>query len=133
MSRAARGGAAALAVGLVVATTGCSQVAQLRGVAGDQVTAVRTATNDVLVEQGVDIGIAPVCAADDPVYTCTGSTSDGQPITAEARVVAEFGATTDQYGADRPADVSLVVRVGGSEVFSGTVADVIARSGEVAP
>jgi hypothetical protein len=49
-----------------------------------------------------------------------------------AEVLAEYGATTDQYGAYVPADVSLVVTVGGQEIFNGKVQDVLTSNGQVA-
>lgn len=113
------------------ATSGCSQVAQLRGVAGGQVSAVRTATNNVLVDKQVQIGVAPVCIYADPLYTCAGTTADGQKITSSAEVLAEQGATKDQYGALAPADVSLVVQVGGTTIYDGTVQSVLDTAGEV--
>lgn len=113
------------------ATTGCSQVAQLRGVAGGQVSAVRTATNNVLVEKNVLIGVAPVCIYADPLYTCAGTTADGQEITSSAEVLAEEGATRDQYGALEPADVSLLVQVGGTTIYEGKVQSVLDTAGEV--
>jgi hypothetical protein len=115
-----------------VTSSGCTQVAQLRGVAGAEVSAVRTATNDVLVDQGVQIGVAPVCALEDPRYVCRGTTADGAEIASVAEVLAEYGATTDQYGAYVPADVSLVVTVGGQEIFNGKVQDVLTSNGQVA-
>jgi len=113
-------------------TAGCSQVAQLRGVAGGEVSAVRTATNDVLIEQGVAIGVAPVCDVEDPGYACRGTTADGAEITSEATVLADYGETTDEYGAYVPADIALVVRVDGAEIFNGKVEDVLVGNGQVA-
>jgi hypothetical protein len=120
--------AAALAA---TATAGCTQVAQLRGVAGAEVSSVRTATNNVLVDEGVAIDVAPVCALEDPVYVCLGSTSDGAEIRSEATVLADYGETTDEYGAYVPADIALVVTVGGTEIFNGKVEDVLVSNGQV--
>lgn len=119
---------AAVALAAGVALTGCSQVAQLQPVAGGQVTAVRTATNDVLVDRGVQIGIAPLCELQDPLYVCNGTTDDGQDIRSEAEVLAKFGATTTPYGADSPADVSLVVTIEGNVIFTGKVEDVLEKN-----
>ncbi len=118
---------AALVVGL--ALTGCSQAAQLQPVAGGQISAVRTATNDILVDQDVDIQVAPVCEFEDPKFLCVGSTTDGKKITSEAEVLAEFGATKTEYGAYTPADVSLVVTVGEDQIFNGKVEKVLVENG----
>jgi len=112
-----------------VALTGCSQAAQLQPVAGGQISAVRTATNDILVDQDVDIQVAPVCEFEDPKFLCVGSTTDGKKITSEAEVLAEFGATKTEYGAYTPADVSLVVTVGQDEIFNGKVEKVLVENG----
>jgi hypothetical protein len=111
-------------------TAGCTQVAQLRGVAGGEVSAVRTTTNDVLVDQGVAIDVAPVCALEDPVYVCVGTTKEGAEIRSEATVLAGYGQTTDEFGAYVPADVALVVTVGGTEIFNGKVEDVLVSNGQ---
>jgi hypothetical protein len=121
----------AMAFLLAVATVGCSQVAQLRGVAGGQVSAVRAATNDVLVREEVAIDVAPVCEFAEPLYVCRGTTADDKEITSEATVLADYGQTTDEWGAYMPADVSLVVRVGGDEIFNGKVEDVLVGAGQV--
>ena len=109
---------------------GCSQVAQLQPVAGGQISAVRTATNDVLVEQGVAIMVAPVCEFADPLFRCLGTTMDGADILAEAEVLAAYGETTDEWGAYVPAEVSLVVSVGTETIYTGTVEDVLVRNGQ---
>jgi hypothetical protein len=117
---------------LVVApAAGCSQVAQFKGVAGGQISAVRAATNDKLVEKAVAVDVAPVCAFEDPYYVCRGTTTDGQAITSKAEVLTEYGASKDQWGAYVPADVSLVITVGGSVIFEGKVEDVIVDNGQV--
>jgi len=112
-----------------VALTGCSQAAQLQPVAGGQISAVRTATNDILVDQDVDIKVAPVCEFEDPKFLCVGSTTDGKKITSEAEVLAEFGATKTEYGAYTPADVSLVVTVGQDQIFNGKVEKILVENG----
>lgn len=116
---------------LVFALTGCSQAAQLQPVAGGQISAVRTATNDVLVKQDVDIQVAPVCTFEDPKFVCAGSTTDGEKIRAEANVLAEFGETKTEYGAYSPADVSLVISVGDRQIFDGKVENVLVDDGQV--
>lgn len=124
----------ALAAGLtVLGQAGCTQVAQLRGVAGGEISTVRTATNDVLVSQGIAIRVAPVCTFDQTIYTCQGTATDGAAITSTAVVRAELGATTDEWGAYAPADISLVVSVGGNGIYEGTVEGVLRTAGQVTP
>lgn len=123
-------GAAAAALLLLLGATGCSQVAQLQPVAGAQISAVRTATLDVLVAGNVPIEVAPVCGFVDPRFICEGSTSDGSPIRSEAEVLAPYGETTDEWGAYVPADVSLVVTVGADTLYHGKVEDVLVSSGQ---
>lgn len=122
--------AAAAAALALVSATGCSQVAQLQPVAGAQISAVRTATNNVLVEQGVSIQVAPVCEFIDPLFECRGSTTEGAEIRSEAEILSEYGETTDEWGAYVPADVSLVVTVGADTVYDGNVEDVLLRNGQ---
>ncbi len=125
-----RGGAAVAGLLMVAVATGCSQVAQLQGVAGAQVSAVRTATNDVLVDRAVPIEVAPVCEFVDPLFQCIGTTTDGAEIRADAEVLAPYGETTDAWGAYVPADVSLIVTVDGDTIYDGKVEDVLLRNGQ---
>ena len=123
-------GAPAVAALLLLGATGCSQVAQLQPVAGAQISAVRTATIDVLVDSKVPIEVAPVCEFVDPTFICQGSTSDGFPSRSEAEVLAPYGETTDEWGAYVPADVSLIVTVGADTVYDGKVEDVLLSNGQ---
>ncbi|GAB2911088.1 hypothetical protein GCM10027047_06680 [Rhodococcus aerolatus] len=95
---------------LLGALAGCSQVAALAPVGGDRLAEVRFATNDVLVERAVALLTAPVCTADGEAVTCTGSTVDQQPVTATSSA-ADPG--------------TLVVTVGPTTVFSGSLQDVL--------
>lgn len=129
--RAHRRVVAALTALLAVAgTAGCTQVAQLRPVAGGEITAVRNATSIVLVEEGIAVDVMPECTFEEPTYTCTGTTSTGAPIVATAQVLAPFGATTDQWGAQSPADISLMVVAAGTQVYIGTVQDALVSQGQ---
>jgi hypothetical protein len=119
-----------VALGLSLAVlAGCSQVAQLQPVAGDPITSIRIATIDVLTDSDVQVLVAPTCTADGDNYQCQGTTMSGEPITSQAVVRAEFGATKDAYGAPEQADVSLEVKVGTKQVYSGTVQEVLDRAG----
>lgn len=121
----------ALAVIMIASSSGCSQVQQLQPVAGAQISAVRTATNDVLVDSGVPIEVAPVCEFTDPLFVCRGSAADGLEIVAEAEVLTPYGQTKDEWGAYVPADVSLVIKVGTQTIYQGSVEDVLVENGQV--
>ena len=123
---------AALALVAAASLAGCTQIAQLQPVAGGQVTAVRIATNDVLVQKGVPIGVAPVCTVEGDTYVCKGTTRRGRDIRSEAVVIEPFGASKTEYGADTPADVSLKVTVGSKEIFNGKVENVLAKDAQEA-
>ena len=97
-------------VTLAVLLTGCSQVAALAPVGGDHLAEVRFAANDVLVSSGIDILVAPVCTSTDTAISCSGTTVDGEEITA---------ISTD---AD---PTSIEVSVGDTVLFSGAISDVI--------
>lgn len=125
---------AATAITAVIATAGCNQIAQLQPVAGDAVTGVRIATNDVLLNAGVAIQVAPVCTFVDTDYTCKGTTTDGLPIVAEATTVATdqvppdlvLAAEESEEGADDV--VVLEVTVGDQTIFRGLVSEVLRRN-----
>lgn len=119
------------AIIVAMAASACSQAAQLQPVAGAQVSAVRTATNDVLSDSGVAIEVAPVCEFADPLFICQGTAVGGQEIVAEAQVLTEYGKTKDEWGAYVPADVSLVVKVGSQTIYEGNVEDVLVSNGQV--
>ena len=105
--------------GLLVAgpaLVGCTQIASLTPVAGDTIAGVGFATKDVLLDQGVQMKVVPVCEGTKPEFTCTGSTLGDEKILA----------TTSGTDAD-----NLVVSVGGKEIFSGSVKEVITKAGRV--
>lgn len=114
----------------LIPLAGCTQVAQLQQVAGAEVSAVRMATNDVLVDQKVPIAVAPVCATQGEIYVCEGTARGGRQIRSEATVVEPFGATKTEYGADSPAVISLKVTVGTREIFNGQVQNVLAENAQ---
>ena len=114
----------------LIPLVGCTQVAQLTQVAGAEVSAVRMATNDVLVDQKVPIVVAPVCSTEGDMYVCKGTARGDREIRSEATVEAAMGATKTEYGADTPAVISLKVTVGGNEIFKGQVQDVLAENAQ---
>lgn len=98
--------------GLVL--TGCSQVAALAPVGGNRATEIRFATIDVLLDHDIALMDAPTCAmADDRAVTCTGTTVEGQTVTATSPA-------QDQ--------ASLEVRVGDDVLYQGTIDAVIETS-----
>ncbi len=121
-----------IVVAALIPLAGCTQIAQLQPVAGAEVTAVRIATNDVLVDKNVRIGVAPVCGLEGELYVCKGTTRAGQEIRSEAKSLEAFGATTTEYGAYSPAVVSLKVTVGPREIFNGQVETVLAENAQEA-
>lgn len=96
----------------VVATmlAGCSQVASLTPVGGSSITSVRSAADNVLVDQQVPILVAPDCTAVDSGFTCVGSTIDGAEILVTAAGTAPY---------------DMTVSVGGSVIFEGNAQAVL--------
>ncbi|MFM9134308.1 MAG: hypothetical protein ACKOT0_02540 [bacterium] len=111
-----RRGAVSAVVALVLAPllgaglSACSEIRALTPVGGDSITAVRNAVNIVLVEQQVDILVAPVCAAADTGFACRGTTVDGADIVATATGSAPY---------------DLSIAIGGETVFTGTAQAVL--------
>ncbi len=109
MTRAGVGFGVAAAA-LVLALTGCSQIAAIAPVGGDRLAEVRFATADILVAEGIDILSGPDCDQDGRTITCTGETLDGDAITSESPASDE---------------TALTVTVGGKTIYSGTVMDAL--------
>lgn len=95
---------------LCLGLTSCSQIDALAPVGGAAITSVRNATYDVLVDEGVEILVAPQCNAVPTGFTCEGSTVDGLTILAEA-------------SADAPYE--LTISIDGKNVFQGTAQEVL--------
>jgi hypothetical protein len=98
---------------LLPAMAGCSQAASLKPVAGDALASVSIATGDVLVENGIDLKVVPVCKADAEQFKCNGETRDGETVTAQT--------SGDQA-------VDLEVWVGKKQIFDGKVEDVLTKA-----
>jgi hypothetical protein len=92
---------------------GCSQVAALTPVGGGPITTVRNAVYDVLVEQDVEILVAPQCETATDGFLCKGTTIDGEVILAEASKIAPY---------------SLTITIGSQVVFTGTAQDVLDKA-----
>ncbi|MDQ5973322.1 MAG: hypothetical protein QG661_531 [Actinomycetota bacterium] len=100
---------------LMVGLVGCSQLSALAPVSGGPITTLRTAANDVLLEKGVEILVAPECTESDSTFTCAGTTIDMEPITVTS---SDAEATT------------MTVTVGGTVLYDGDVKSVIDRFAE---
>ena len=94
-----------------VLLTGCSQIDALAPVGGEAQTTIRNATYDVLLDNGVEILVAPTCAKESTQIICRGSTVTGAPIVAT-------GASTKPY--------TLRIEVDGVVIFDGSATDVLA-------
>lgn len=99
---------------IVLLLAGCSQVNALQQVSGTPLSTVRVAVNDVLLEQKVLIKQAPVCTETETEFTCTGSTLTDKAI--------EVTVPNDEQQV-------MVIKVGGKEIFTGPVQDVIEEAG----
>lgn len=107
---------AAATVALIgaLALAGCSQVTALAPVGGNRATEIRFATIDVLLDHDIELLDAPTCEmADDRAVRCTGTTVDGQTVTATSPA-------QDQ--------ASLEVRAGDEVLYQGTIDAVIETS-----
>ena len=105
------------AVATVVATVaalalaGCSQIAAIAPVGGSRLAEVRFAAGDVLVQEGVGLLVAPVCAqAPDSSIECRGESVDGDEI-----VVSAPAGEVD----------AMEVTVSGSTLYAGSIMDVL--------
>jgi hypothetical protein len=95
---------------LVSTLAGCSQIDALAPVGGDKITSVRNAVYDVLVQQQVEVLVAPTCTTIETGFTCTGSTVNNEKIVAEASGTAPF---------------PLVITVDGVAIFEGSAQDIL--------
>ena len=115
---------AVLATGLLAA---CSQVSALAPVGGDGLAQVRYAALDVLIDQKVDLRTVPVCRSTGPTtVVCHGDTLDGTSVD-----VTGSPPTTAADGSQSGG--SVVVTVGGRELFRGDVTDVLDRAAGSTP
>jgi uncharacterized membrane protein YgdD (TMEM256/DUF423 family) len=98
---------------LVVALAGCSQVSALAPVGGDRMAEVRFATIDVVLDSGIAVREAPVCATSGDTIACLGTTAAGE-------IIAATSTTGDQP--------PLTVLLDGTSIFSGDLATVLAEA-----
>lgn len=123
MRRAGSGAVTGTAVSAVsalvivaLALAGCSQIDALAPVGGAEIADLRYATNEVLLEQGVEILVAPVCEGAGGELHCAGETAGGEAITSTAT------------SADAS---SFELRIGDRVLFAGPVQGVLDRNGTV--
>ena len=140
--RTARAGlalGAGLAVALVLALGGCSQISALAPVGGDAIAEVRYGAIDVLLANGIEVLEAPTCAlVEDATATAaptptTPPPDGGAPSTdAAAQAVTCAGSTVSgdaiTVASSTSPDAQLEVEVGGHPVYSGSLQDVIDKA-----
>lgn len=98
----------------VVLLSGCSsQISALAPVGGDDITSLRIAAIDVLLERKLTVRDAPVCTDTGEGYSCVGSLTDGSEIVVTA---PDADATT------------MTITVGGSTIYDGSVQEVLDRA-----
>lgn len=105
-----------LAAGALLLLTGCSQISALAPVGGDDITGLRTAAVDVLLQKKVAIKVAPTCVESSTEYRCQGTTVTGGPILVTAP-------TADP--------IIMTITVDGAQIFNGSVDDVLTAALEV--
>lgn len=109
--------AMAVGVAAIMAATllgGCSsQIDGLAPVGGDDITSLRIAAIDVLLERRLTVRDAPVCTDTGEGYSCIGSLTDGTEIVVTA---PDADATT------------MTITLGGSTIYDGSVQEVLDRA-----
>ena len=107
-----------LVAGIVLTGTtllaGCgSQIDGLAPVGGDDITGLRNAAIDVLLERRLTVRDAPVCTDTGEGFSCVGSLTDGSEVVV---VSPDADATT------------MTVLVGGMTIYEGSVQEVLDRA-----
>jgi hypothetical protein len=97
---------------------GCSQVDALQQVSGGPLATVEIAADDVLLQKDIALLAAPKCVENEQEFTCEGTTLDNRPIAVSVPQV-------------EPQIMTIIV--GGEQIFSGPVQDVIEAAGERLP
>ena len=107
-------GTAAAAV-LMTACAVTTQVDSLKPVAGDPITGLSIASSDVLLAQGVEMKVVPVCSFAGDDYTCKGSTMSDDKI-----IVRAQGSEPE----------TMTITVGGERVFDGSIDEVLTKAAQ---
>ncbi len=119
MSRGALSCGAVLVTSAALFLSGCAnigtEISTLKPVAGDKLTGLNIAVNDVLLAKGVNVLVAPVCTFGTDSYSCAGKTVDNQRIEATAQ-----GAEPE----------TMTITVGGKKLFEGDISDVLTEAGQ---
>ncbi len=110
-----RSGVMTLAAGAMAACAVTTQIDSLKPVAGDAVAALSSAADGVLISEGVEILVAPVCEFSDESYDCVGTTLSGETITV-------IGPGSD------PETMKIVV--GDKSVYDGSIEAVLQKAAE---
>lgn len=117
------------------AMTGCSQIDSLQQVSGVPVNTLHIAIGYELLNNNIPILRAPECVENPgpKTFDCKGVTTTNQPIvvTASAATAATF--TLSPGGTPTPApdgtlDMTMVITVGGKQIYSGSVQSVIEKN-----
>lgn len=104
-----------------LALSGCSQVVGLAVQGNMNVIYLSSSSTDVLLDKGYKLKQKPVCTvANSKDYSCTGSTVDGQQI-----AVTVPDSTVE--------DPQMIITVGSTQIFSGSVIQVIEQNAEAQP
>lgn len=131
MKRAMTMAAAGLAA---LSIAGCSQIAQLKPVAGDAVISVRTATIDAALQNGVQFKVAPVCTYKGTEYDCEGKATDGRTVISVAtaydkpQVPAEYASLVPADAKDSDTFIVMEVKAGDQTIFKGLTSEVLSKS-----
>jgi hypothetical protein len=118
-----------------VAVTGCSQVAQLRPVAGDALITLRTVTIDTVLDSGGSFKTVPVCSADGQQLSCQGLTSEGQAVLSEGQkltkvdIPSEFADQVPGWAKDSDSFVVAKVTVGQDVLYHGVAIELLDQTG----
>lgn len=118
------GFAAAVAV-TVVALTGCSQVAQLKPVAGDSVATLRAVTIDTVLETGAQFKTAPVCQAQGEQLSCQGLTTDSRVVSSSGQsltkpdIPSQYADQVPGWATDTDSFVVAKVTLGQDVIYEG--------------
>ncbi len=126
---------AAAACAAAVTITGCSQVAQLRPVAGDALITLRTVTIDTVLDSGGTFKTVPACSADGENLSCEGLTSDGQAVLSEGQkltkveIPSEFADQVPGWAKDTDSFVVAKVTVGQDVLYNGVAIELLDETG----
>lgn len=132
--RRLRAAVAAAAIA-AVALTGCSQVAQLKPVAGDALSTLRSVTIDTVQASGASFKTAPVCTVDGENLSCQGLTTDGQAVTSagqqltKAEIPSDLQDQVPGWATDTDSFVVAEVKLGSNVLYNGVALEALDEAG----